>query len=212
MSEPYKFMKIIHDKATNNFGGFLTWRFTQSNAAYGHITGDGICLALTNYWILYHALDDHLANYVGGYNTSVMRVAPIQVDILRFMAFEQGRMKNLTNPYQKTWWRQNNLKELGHGRGDLSVAAITSSLEHINGAYALIALTHSQERGRPGHAISAYVGGGNEGALVFDPNFGEFWFNDRHKCYEFLRYLFYTYYFSQLGLNQYEFKRFWRKD
>lgn len=63
-------------------------------------------------------------------------------------------------------------------------AALRPELERVNGAYALMIIDSPNVA--DSHAMAAYIGGRNEDACFFDPNYGEFWFENREDFFFFL--------------------------
>ena len=67
-------------------------------------------------------------------------------------------------------------------------------------AYALIAL----EGPRGGHAVAAWIGARGEDACFFDPNFGEYWFENKQDFFKFLRLFAQNLYNARMGLDRYK--------
>ena len=60
---------------------------------------------------------------------------------------------------------------------------LTQDLLKVSGAYIMLGLLEPQS----GHAVTAWIGARNEDACFFDPNYGEFWFEERVNFYRFFR-------------------------
>ena len=79
-------------------------------------------------------------------------------------------------------------------------AGMSDDLDKVSGAYAMIVL-HGP---RGGHACTAWIGGRGEDACFFDPNFGEYWFEDKRNFFRFLRLFAQNFYNARMGMDRYE--------
>ena len=79
-------------------------------------------------------------------------------------------------------------------------AGLSDDLEKVSGAYAMIVLHGAGG----GHAFAAWIGGRGEDACFFDPNFGEYWFEDKQNFFRFMRLFAQNLYNARMGMDRYE--------
>lgn len=232
-------MYALIDYLTKQYNGYCTWDLSQSlppvdrmARAGGVDMGQGICLALSSYWIRYHARDDSLVNHLGAVAiNNGHSFIPLNTRLLAIIKQSQqqwrGRMDDaliwLANPANdivkvKTSYAVPVRMNIGRGANAVQVnslpgtrntktrghvvnwAGMSDDLEKVSGAYALIAL----EGPRGGHAVAAWIGARGEDACFFDPNFGEYWFENKQDFFKFLRLFAQNLYNARMGLDRYK--------
>lgn len=184
--------------------GQCTWKFSQIKdpvatiIGKNNITKDGICEMLSAKWIECHAHDDHLANWLkGGGN---QEIDPSKIRLL-MQLFAIGETMNpgamVGNPqahitHSQTeatvrWLKAKGLikrgtvasydgSRSGGSRSGYATAianAIASSWYNGSGSYRTIGIWGPGG----GHAMAAWVA---QDVAFFDPNYGEFWFQNRY--------------------------------
>lgn len=198
-----------------SYNGRCTWDFGQAMPLdfISGPTGSGICLSLSCHWIKYHAQDGSLVLKLGGYMKNRTYVAFNHNEYQR-IANWQRKIENFPDweMAYRAWLRNNQLRILSEATAPMNSAAIKPELRKINGAYALIILKSANVESS--HAVAAYIGGHNEDACFFDPNYGEFWFENREDFFFFFH-LFSNFFYhknhhSNLGLDTYEIVRIWK--
>lgn len=232
-------MYALIDHLSQQYHGYCTWDLSQSlppvkrmAEAGGVDMGRGICLALSAYWIRYHAWDDSLVNHLGAVAiNNGHSFIPLNTRLLAIIKQSQqqwrGRMDdaftwlgNPVNDIAKVKTSLNVPVRINIGRGANAVAVhslpgsrdtntrgqvvnwagFSNDLEKVSGAYALIGL-----RGpRGGHAVAAWIGARGEDACFFDPNFGEYWFEDKQDFFKFLRLFAQNLYNARKGMDHYQ--------
>ena len=204
----YEVMKRIHSNV-KELEGEVLWSFTQSNPSFTEQTGDGICLGLSCYYILCASRGLDLSTMIGGLSEGPgLKVTPVNTTHLGFIAQRQKEFETLKSSALKAWLKKSKLKEKGYCKpvNGHPLDAIKTNFGKVGNGYALVALLNGQVGGVVGHAVVVSPGATDGDARIFDPNFGEFRFATRDNLYSFIRYLFFTHYFSQSRLNQFEFK------
>ena len=199
------------------YHGQCTWDFSQS-MPLDFIAGpavNGICMALSCHWLKFHILDDSLVNHLGGVwnratrtyiqfnHNEYQRIATWQRNLERFPNWIMG--------YQ-AWFRNNGLGVNAGNTVPMNIAALSAELEQINGGHALVFLKGRNVR--ESHAIALYIGRQGEDVCFFDPNFGEFWFQNREEFFFFLHlfsnFVYHRNHRNAIGFDSYEVIRVWR--
>ncbi|WP_444914032.1 YopT-type cysteine protease domain-containing protein [Microbulbifer sp. TRSA007] len=198
--------------------GVCTWDFSQSFPVLNirQIAGSGICLSLASHWIKYHAYDDSLVNHLGGV-----------WDQRRFIPFNMGKYQRIAAQQQawvqsanwrashRAWLLLNRLRVLSSATGRSNRDSLRQRLKQINGAYALIEMCSSRDQSQGAHAVAAWVGaqsfgGQKQGACFFDPNFGEFWFEDKEDFYFFFHLVSNMHYRAEHKFDLWKIDRIWK--
>ncbi|OZG72776.1 hypothetical protein BTA51_14745 [Hahella sp. CCB-MM4] len=202
----------------SDYNGLCTWDFSQGYPLHfiqGPV-GNGICMGLSCHWVQYHALDDSLVNHLGAvWNPNTRIYKPFNHhELQRISAWQRSltRFPDWVMGYQ-AWLRNNGLGIHSNNRIPMNSNALKAELDRIKGGYALIIL--SGQNTRDSHAIAAYIGQDGEDVCFFDPNYGEFWFQDRDDFFFFLH-LFSNFVYNRnhrhnTGFNRYEVVRIYRQ-
>jgi len=202
----------------DNFQGHCTWDFSQGFPLHfiQAPTGNGICMGLSCHWIKYHALDDSLVTHLGAYripntrtfipfnHNEYQRISQWQNNLATFPDWRMG--------YQN-WFRNQGIGIHSSTRIPMNSGALKTELERIQGGHVLIILDGQRANGS--HAISAYIGQNGEDVCFFDPNYGEYWFQNRNDFFFFLH-LFSNFCYGHnhqrhTGFNRYEIVRLYRQ-
>ncbi|AWF81680.1 hypothetical protein BTJ40_13060 [Microbulbifer sp. A4B17] len=114
------------------------------------------------------------------------------------------------------WLLLNRLRVLSSATGRSNRDSLRQRLEQINGAYALIEMWSSRDRSQGSHAVAAWVGvqsldGQKQGACFFDPNFGEFWFEDKEGFYFFFHLVSNMHYRARHKFDSWKIDRIWKR-
>ncbi|WP_444959406.1 YopT-type cysteine protease domain-containing protein [Microbulbifer sp. ZKSA002] len=93
--------------------------------------------------------------------------------------------------------------------------SLRQRLEQINGAYALIEMWSNRDHTQGSHAVAAWIGapssaGQKQDACFFDPNFGEFWFEDKEDFYFFFHLVSNMHYRALFKFDSWMIDRVWK--
>ena len=194
--------------------------------------GQGICLGLASHWIRYHAWDDSLVNHLGGVAiNNGHSFIPLDLRLLAHIKQCQWQWRGRLD--DALIWLGNPVNDIIKVRTSLNIpvrmnigcganafqqtslpgsrntntrgrvvnwAGLSDDLEKVSGAYAMIVLHGAGG----GHAFAAWIGGRGEDACFFDPNFGEYWFEDKQNFFRFLRLFAQNLYNARMGMDRYE--------
>ena len=191
-------------KSVASFNGHCTWKFSQMQDPVAtligkdKITKDGICEMLSAKWIECHAKDDHLANWLqgGGKDIDPSKIRQLMQLFIIGETMNTGAMLN--NPQRGAtvnqttatvrWLKAKGILQRGGATSDVQgqrggggsrsghalamAKAMAASLNNGTGSYRTIGIWGPGG----GHAMAAWVA---QDVAFFDPNYGEFWFENR---------------------------------
>ncbi|WP_444917437.1 YopT-type cysteine protease domain-containing protein [Microbulbifer sp. JMSA003] len=215
----------VYDLA-RQLNGVCTWDLNQagSGTSVGFWLGfNSMSQSFSADWIKHHAYDDHLVNTLGGVKGWSGAYIPFNVHAYLRIKSRQDEWSKSGDweKYYQRWLSLNGLKVLSWGKNkgkEFGYARL--ELAKINGAYASILLSYSSmrrpnERVADAHSMAAWVGAPTfnqlqQDALFFDPNFGEFWFQDREHFFLFFNILLTRYYRPKFGYDSCLIDRVWK--
>ncbi len=197
-------------RSAGKYGGHCTFAFTQCRPPVSSLialdpgTSGGICEALSAHWIVYHARQDSLWNWIiGNGNINLARIHQHVMPLQR-----QGILSDDQDAVTEAWLRQQGIRRIQGNmvmnpsrtfgdtfvqfRGTAGAAMQEGTTSFFNrdalarailldttggaGSYKKLGLF-----GKAGeHAMALWVA---QDVVFFDPNFGEFWFADRAKFF-----------------------------
>ena len=211
------------------YGGHCTYAFTQCSPPVSTFIGQdsstsgGVCESLSAHWIYYHANDDSLWNWlmVGG-QVSLSR---LQYHVMQLQS--AGILSGDQHATTEAWLRTKNIlrrqssyvasagrphRQLGYlaTRGGSAAASHDGSTSLFSAGALAAAIVRDDTRGagsykKPGlygkagdHAMALFVA---QDVVFFDPNFGEFWFADKHAFTRWFTGSFWTNSLYNVGLS-----------
>ena len=174
----------------------------------------GICAGLSAAWIKEHALGGSLVKKLGGVRDNVSRVAGITAGApyihlnkpeLRGVAKlhadassdERGQTATLTQylsdhgivtrkRIHNSQWSMNSAAYTAYAQEDID-NSIAEDLERYSSCYVRISFGGTAFGMEAGHAVAVWLGATNEDACFFDPNYGEYWFENKNDFFRFFR-------------------------
>jgi YopT peptidase len=178
------------------YGGVMTWDFSQYNwGVWKILSGNsasrgGICKSLSAQWIIDHAHGGSLFNRVldrsGKLNEGAIRI------IRQHFIGARGEQEGKTAEFLRKWGllermsSRNNSSSIPskkstfeQGFGDVALG-LSKELSMLSGCYAQIGFG---KLAGLGHATAAWVGSSGGDACFFDPNAGEFYFEDKRNLF-----------------------------
>ncbi|BFM13250.1 hypothetical protein R50072_34030 [Simiduia litorea] len=184
----------------------------------------GICAGLATEWIKEHVNGRSLVTQLGGVAGQSLRLAGIrpvaklhasasggngyqqEVMLTRYLSehgvITRGRIQKAPAPYEI-------LNDAGHRAlkdschsvdvpmYDIQEMIVDNMKKHRD-CYLRISFGGKAYRFRAGHAVAAWMGGRGEDAAFFDPNYGEFWFEDKEMFFLFFQAFYRKYYRNSL--------------
>lgn len=201
------------DKIAIKHHGVKTWGFSQSDfLVWVHYRTWGICAALAAHWIKYHAQEDSLPAHLKGDKAqgplNVGMLKQIALDHQTFSAKGGGAQADKI----ERWLDTNGIKTMNSSRmvkkwakdGDIMAPGsrpygqmdtgtlpdiendIVKAMRKFNTCY--VRINFGKLKGS-GHAVAAWLGqptySSRGDALFFDPNFGEYWFENKADFFNF---------------------------
>ena len=195
-----------HATWTFSQSDLLVWR---------HYRTFGICAALSAEWIRYHAHDGSLANVLGGGGVGPLNVGKLkEIALLHKTASDvpgsQRReselcvqmhdVLSLNASGNKTFFNSRTQQDqttasavpaaIQQGGGAPNIENdIVAAMQRFNSCYVRINFGGTAWGTSTGHAVAAWLGqptyGGAGDALFFDPNYGEYWFEQKANFFRF---------------------------
>lgn len=196
------------------YNGVKTWGFSQSSirvAIHYVLYGPkGICAALSAHWIRAHAMDESLPAKLGLTATqhsigpfSFKTYASLNIGRLRVIAQDFKRWGSRNGPGQldsiKNWLDHQGMNRRPAMCDEYDIFAgcpnleydIAHQLRNVRSAYAYISFGRFAGSG---HAVAAWVGASGEDVCFFDPNYGEYWFQNKTDFFRFFPVFYQRYY------------------
>lgn len=180
----------------------------------------GICAGLSTEWIKEHANGGSLVNKLGGVDGQSLRLDGIR-PVARLHASASGgngpQQERMLTQYLSqhgvvtrgrigiapAYWPTLNttagraLKESYHSRDVPSYdiqEKIVEGMQKYRDCYLRVSFGGKAFGFRAAHAVAVWVGGRGEDAAFFDPNYGEFWFQDKEQFFLFFQSFYRKYY------------------
>lgn len=200
------------DSIARKHNGIKTWGFSQSDfMVWVHYRTMGICAALSAHWIKYHAQEDSLPAHLKGDKA----LGPLNVSLLKQIAQDHKQLTELSGGQAdniELWLQMHGVKTINRSLmvrkyargGDIMVPGsraheqsamgncpniendIVNAMRRFNTCY--VRINFGKTAGL-GHAVAAWLGqptyGGSGDALFFDPNYGEYWFEQKRDFFTF---------------------------
>ena len=210
----------IVQRSVRSYGGMLTWDFSQcvnpvaTTIGTDRVTRDGICEMLSAKWIDEHAHGGALANWIvegSSINPSKIRLLMqwfiigdtmrpskmVGVDDARGIQRGDQNQDKATQNFLLTRGiiRRGGGLQNGWGVGNkaggekikLKLASDLCDSRGGTGSYRIIGIYGGDNSG---HCMACYTGLSD--IAFFDPNFGEFWFEDKRKFQRWFSEAFYV--------------------
>ena len=205
-------MSISTQAAQHN--GVCTWGFSQANfSTWKHYRTSGICAALSAHWIKYHADDDSLANHLGSGGmgnlvvTKLKEIAKDHKDMSKKGAEQKDNIerwlhnhgirtlhKNLVKsfPINRNGETKMTSKASSYAKEEMETGGcpniendIVNALKKFNTCYVRVNFGSK----KTAHAIAVWLGqptyNSPGDACMFDPNHGEYWFQNKQDFFQF---------------------------
>lgn len=193
----------------------------------------GICAGLSACWIRFHAHDDSLANKIGGGGTGlpvssiyIYGIAGLHASVSDGTGQQQRQgLENYLRAHDIVTLQSSYIRVGTCGGNVIAVpdsfdatnmdsnvngipnieTEIVDGMRQLRSCYARINFGGKALFSNAGHAVSAWFGSGDEDVAFYDPNYGEFWFQNKADFYEFFK----KYYRAKYNNGLMRFNREW---
>lgn len=181
------------DEVAQDLNGTCTWDFNQ-NVQFFRISAIalgscGICLSLSSEWIRRFLHGDSLANHLGGVMKGRIWIGPNLGELTRICVLQNAIERagaGWKSKFLKDMWDKHWIRYLGVNTYKADHVGVKTGLKKVSGACGLVTILSSDKHNDGSHTIAVYVGKQGEPSVIFDPNFGEYWFNEREELFFFV--------------------------
>ena len=210
MSDRVFRLRKVEQMADESYGKKV-WDFNQT-LPFNYIqdsTKDGICLALSCYWIKHHALGSSLMNFLGGIGNVNPR-NPREGIRFNHQGFKDiANFQSLVsllpewNEACKIMLQKYVLPSTESVGVAIDFPSLKKELKGKLNTYMLINIYNSDNR--DGHAIAVYIPKNGKDIQFFDPNYGEYIFQNNLEFHFFLHFFVCNFYKNEYDYNKYQF-------